>query len=50
VAFSPDGTLIVTGSADKTARTWDTTTGRLRTILIGHEGPVYGVAFSPNGA
>ena len=49
VAFSPDGTLLATASADHTARIWDTTTGQARTILTGHTGPVNGVAFSPDG-
>jgi WD40 repeat protein len=33
-----------------TARTWDPTTGALRATLSGHHGPVYAVAFSPDGA
>ncbi len=46
---SRGGKLIVTGSADKTARIWDTATGTLRTTLIGHGGGVGGIAFSPDG-
>ena len=36
VAFSPDGQRIVTGSWDRTARVWDATTGRSRSLLEGH--------------
>ena len=49
VAFSPDGTVIVTGSYDGTARTWEVTTGRPLVTFAGHDGAVYGVAFSPDG-
>ncbi|KAG6914987.1 hypothetical protein DXG01_014045, partial [Tephrocybe rancida] len=38
VTFSPDGTKIVSGSADKTVRVWDTATGQqLGEALEGHE-------------
>jgi DNA-binding beta-propeller fold protein YncE len=43
------GTLIATASYDKTARIWDTATGKLRTTLKGHNGYVWGVASSPDG-
>jgi WD40 repeat protein len=49
VAFSPDGTRVVTGSADKTARLWDTKEGKLIAALLGHTGDVQAVAFSPDG-
>jgi WD40 repeat protein len=49
VAFSPDGTRIVSGSSDKTMRIWDAQTGLQTTVLEGHSGPVYSVAFSPDG-
>jgi WD40 repeat protein len=48
-AFSPDGTRVVTASADHTARLWDTATGEPIVVLIGHDGEVYSAAFSPNG-
>ncbi len=45
VAFSPDGRRIVTGSNDKTAKVWDSETGReLRTLNC--PGGVRSVAFS----
>jgi WD40 repeat protein/serine/threonine protein kinase len=52
-AVSPDGTRIVTGSAnfgsDGDARIWDAETGRQLHVLGGHVGPVTSVAFSPDG-
>jgi WD40 repeat protein len=35
--FSPDGTRIVTASADKTARIWDAATGKEIAVLRGHD-------------
>jgi WD40 repeat protein len=49
VAFSPDGTRIVSGSADKTVRLWDANTRQTLRILTGHQERVYGVAFSADG-
>jgi WD40 repeat protein len=49
VAFSPDGTQIVSGSYDKTVRLWDTVTGAALQTLEGHSGLVRSVAFSPDG-
>ncbi|MCB8927747.1 MAG: hypothetical protein H6652_19200 [Ardenticatenaceae bacterium] len=47
-AFSPDGTRIVTASADGTARLWDGE-GRLLTVLEGHSARVRSAAFNPDG-
>jgi hypothetical protein len=49
VAFSPDGTRIVSGSDDNTLKVWDAQTLQVTLTLSGHEGPVFSVAFSPDG-
>ena len=50
VAFSPDGTQIVSGSSDKTIRVWDVVTGQqVGEALRGHKDIVHSVAFSPDG-
>jgi dipeptidyl aminopeptidase/acylaminoacyl peptidase len=49
VVFSPDGTRLATASHDRTARIWDTATGRTTATLTDHTGPVYNVVFSPDG-
>ncbi|CCA76748.1 hypothetical protein PIIN_10736 [Serendipita indica DSM 11827] len=49
VAFSPDGSRIVSGSDDKTLRLWDAETGQpLGEPLRGHQGSISTVAFSPD--
>jgi len=50
VAFSPDGTKIVTASADATARAWDVATGGELFSMSGHTDAVNSVAFSADGA
>jgi WD40 repeat protein len=47
IAFSPDGTCIVTASADLTVRTWDAARG-IAGPSCPAEGPVTKVAFSPD--
>jgi WD40 repeat protein len=49
VAFSPDGTRVVTGSFDHTADLWDVASGRELHELIGHTDNVTSVAFSADG-
>jgi len=47
--FSPDGSRIVTASADGTARVWDAVKGTLLTELKGHQGAVSIAEFSADG-
>jgi len=61
--ISPDGTRLVSGGWDGTARVWDistgdklsplnagTATGELLHTLVGHQAMVWSAAFSPNGS
>jgi WD40 repeat protein len=47
IAFSVDGTLVATGSDDRTARVWDATNGRHKQVVNDHTMAVRSVAFSP---
>ena len=50
VAFSPDGSTLASGSADKTVRLWRVADGSLLHLLEGHMDTVWSVAFSPDGS
>lgn len=50
VAYSPDGTHIVSGSVDKSVKIWDAATGECLKTLTGHTDLVYTVAYSPDGS
>lgn len=49
VAFSPDGSLLATGSDDTSLRLWDPASGRETEVLSGHGGAVFAVAFAHSG-
>lgn len=49
VAFSPDGTRFVTGSADSVIRLWDAITGKVLRTFRGHHDAVASVCFSADG-
>jgi len=49
VAFSLDGTKVLTGSRDKTARLWDAATGSVIRTFSGDTRGITSVAFSPDG-
>lgn len=49
VVFSPNGEMCLTGSKDKTACLWNSTTGKPIRSFIGHNKQITSVAFSPRG-
>ena len=50
VVFSPDGSMLASGSADDTIRLWNPETGEHIRTLEGHGGDVNSVVFSPDGS
>ena len=48
-AYSPDGKTLAVASS-KTLAVWDAATDALLHTLEGHEGAVFCLAFSPDGA
>jgi WD40 repeat protein len=49
IVFSPNGTLVLSGSADGVLRLWDAKSGARLRSLIGHNDSVKHAAFSPDG-
>ncbi|MFI5183543.1 MAG: WD40 repeat domain-containing protein, partial [Vicinamibacteria bacterium] len=50
VAFSRDGRILASGSADTTVKLWDLAAGTALRTLRGHDEAVRSVAFSPDGS
>lgn len=50
VQFNPIGNLVLTASADKTARVWFTETGICSQVLSGHTDEVISCAFNYPGS
>lgn len=49
ITFNPQGTRLLTASADKTARLWDPFSGDCKQILEGHNDEIFSCAFNYEG-
>lgn len=49
VSFSPSGSVLASGSEDKTIKLWNVRTGQLIKTLVGHSRTVHSVTFHPSG-
>jgi WD40 repeat protein len=49
LAFAPDGSVLVSGSRDKTMKFWEVPSGKLLRTVKAHSGWVRAVAYSPDG-
>ncbi|MCY3411779.1 MAG: hypothetical protein INQ03_09120 [Candidatus Heimdallarchaeota archaeon] len=50
VRYSPDGSILASGSGDASVRIWNSTTNKEIKTLSGHLGGVRSVSFSPDGS
>ena len=46
IAYSPDGGTLASGDTNGTIHLWSLRTGNERSPWVGHEGPVYSLAYS----
>jgi WD40 repeat protein len=49
LALAPDGRTLALGGADQAIRLWDLAAGRELPPLVGHQGPVRALTFTPDG-
>ena len=49
LAASSDSSILVTSSADQTARVWSLEKGQCTAVLAGHTGMLHSVAVDPHG-
>ncbi|CAD8214568.1 unnamed protein product [Paramecium octaurelia] len=49
ICYSPDGTILASGSADKSIRLWDVKIGQQIAKLDGHQHEVHSISYSPDG-
>jgi WD40 repeat protein len=49
IAYSPDGSKIISGGGDNLIKVWDAESGQEIRTLSGHTGWIYSAAYSPDG-
>jgi WD40 repeat protein len=47
LCWRADGVLVAAGLRDRRVAVWDANTGRMKSLLVGHGGPVVGLSFLP---